>query len=288
MNGFKSIQQDIKLLSMDLDIEEQSDALTCPFCNGGGKDTSFYVRRLPNVLLYYCHRASCGQRGVVPVQGQAHYQRLNKEVRRIQDRTHRQFDKPLGNLPRSVALLLREGYGVEPHDYGFRWTGERVYMPVRDYFGHDLGCILRFYPRKDIAPFCKKARIVNRYREELRTGEPKADTYRYYGNDKPFAAWYPHVGDDYVVLVEDQVSACKLHTCGISSIALCGVHVSTYLATEVAQRYKNVVIALDADATARAHKLWTQFKLLFHTCKVQTLAKDVKDMDTDEIKEMFL
>ncbi len=105
---------------------------------------------------------------------------------------------------------------------------------------------------------------------------------------EPMISWTPE-GDFYdgVYLVEDQISALKLHdVAAIRAVALLGTDLNAEKVAEIQRHAKHVTIALDADATAKAFKLARRWGAAFKTCRVQILLKDIKDSTVQEIQQM--
>lgn len=107
--------------------------------------------------------------------------------------------------------------------------------------------------------------------------------------EEPMISWTP-IGavPDTVVIVEDIVSAWKLwYAAEIRAVALLGTHLTVEAATEVLDNANHVMIALDADATARAWQIVRRWGVAFATCRVLELTKDIKNMDIEAIQDMI-
>lgn len=87
-------------------------------------------------------------------------------------------------------------------------------------------------------------------------------------------------------MVEDQFSAMRLWQEGVSAVALLGTHINHERAVELSSVTRNVVIALDKDATNKAIAHAAQFRYALDA-KVVALTKDVKDLDEKELKELL-
>lgn len=106
--------------------------------------------------------------------------------------------------------------------------------------------------------------------------------------DEPMISWtLPGLYDSVVWLVEDQISALKLHeVSGLRAVALLGTGLNMQVVAEIQKHAKHVTIALDADATAKAFILARQWGSAFKSCRVQILTKDIKDMSIKDIQDM--
>jgi DNA primase len=89
-----------------------------------------------------------------------------------------------------------------------------------------------------------------------------------------------------VWITEDQFSAMRLWQEGITAVALLGTHINHERAVEISSVSRDVFIALDKDATAKAIQHATQYRYAFDA-KVVALTKDVKDMGREELKEFL-
>jgi DNA primase len=89
-----------------------------------------------------------------------------------------------------------------------------------------------------------------------------------------------------VWVVEDQWSAMRLWQEGVSAVALLGTHINHERAVEISSVSRDVLIALDKDATARAIQYATQYRYAFNA-KVIALEKDIKDTSIEELKQLI-
>jgi hypothetical protein len=100
--------------------------------------------------------------------------------------------------------------------------------------------------------------------------------------EEPHLSWYRRVNNTSCVVVEDVPSAVRaaLYT---DSVALCGTGCNLDYAGEIAAHYRNVVWALDADATDQSIKLMRKHALLFENSSVLVLEQDMKDMEEEDL-----
>jgi hypothetical protein len=85
-----------------------------------------------------------------------------------------------------------------------------------------------------------------------------------------------------LVLVEDQLSAIKLHSAGYNAVALLGVpndgSIGADRVREIARLpCSEVIVALDADATENAFQFVRKYGMAFKKIRVAILEKDIKD-----------
>lgn len=105
---------------------------------------------------------------------------------------------------------------------------------------------------------------------------------------EPMISW-TREGDHYdgVYLVEDQISALKLHhVASIRAVALLGTSLNAESVAEIQRTARHVTIALDSDATGKAFLLARKWGAAFKSCAVQILTKDIKDQSFQEIREL--
>lgn len=121
------------------------------------------------------------------------------------------------------------------------------------------------------------------------TAFPKADTYRYEAG--PLQSFYQgcnpwDVGHGCLVLVEDQLSGIKLEKHGYDAVALLGTptdRLASYSGSdrvaEIVQAAgdREVIVALDSDATEEAFKFARKWRSAFKRLRVAILSADLKD-----------
>lgn len=116
---------------------------------------------------------------------------------------------------------------------------------------------------------------------------PKTVTYMHAKG--PIQAYYKARVERYVevygtVIVEDQISALKLAYAGFNAWALLGVHMDAVKVREIAaQQPRNVIFALDPDATTNAFDMARNWGLAFHRSRVAILDHDLKDTPINDI-----
>lgn len=260
------LKYEIELDYSGLGEGETSSGLLCPACKGGAsEEKSLNVSRRDGVLLWFCHRASCGFSGrsgaAAAGSGEG---RGSKEKRKpYYIRT-----TPLGE---EVTRLLAERYRITSKDLelaGFEWTGEgvgvyarRVHMPI---FGPDSrkrGANLRSYEGK----------------------QPRALIQMYSDEEVP-QCWYKWKRKSKVLLlVEDQVSAVRAAK-DFHVVALLGTTLSNAKVQEIVlnHEYEHVLICLDQDATYTAIRTQLRLRNTIKGLLMKGLGKDIKDFDDEE------
>lgn len=127
---------------------------------------------------------------------------------------------------------------------------------------------------------------------------PKADTYRY--EPGPLQSFYQvapwEESRGVLVLVEDQLSAIKLAAYGYDSVALLGTptdKLASYSGmdrvAEIVQAAgdREVIVALDADATEEAFKFARKWRSAFKRLRVAILANDLKDTTAADFERVL-
>lgn len=250
----------------------------CPWCNGGERNEhSFVVRATDSGLSYSCYRASCsatyrsrghiGDMGLRPPSG-------DDILAPVQHRKLNPYRSTLTPLPTDMLTMFRDKFDLTPEELtagGFKWAPEdhRVYMPVYGPMGKRRGAMLRSY-----------------------ADNPRIKAIAYPESQAPWQAWYklgtgrPDGIDQPLILVvvEDQVSALKTAR-HYNTVATLGTYLTEDRLAELAAiGARNVLFALDQDATGKAIDMMRQNMLLFESTGVVFLDKDFKDSPDAEIR----
>lgn len=260
---------EIKLMAMDLAVDDRSDHMLCPFCNGGASnENSMVVTRMLTGLVYFCHRASCHEYGFLPSVG-------SELVKR---KPHRQGAKPYKretiplteNQIRAISGVFHIDVDVIRAN-GWVWNEEtaRVIMPIHNEHGFIVGHNARYYPW--LAPLDKR---------EQNEDMPKAITYWDNLDVPKFEMPVNNSRGGTLVLLEDLTSTLRLSQ-DIDTLCLLGTHLAPDVVEVLARmNYDTIIISLDADATSKAIKMMKRYKFFFNDMKVVALGgPDVKDMD---------
>ena len=234
-------------------------ALTCPFCNGGRTaEVSLYVTRQPDgAAPYICHRASCGERGVVSLSPQAAIA-ARKTSRGPWE----------GSLSRELSPYWRERFDRavvgddkrEPHYYGLHALEndpDTAAWVLRDIYGQRLGISLR----SD-----SQGKRIRSHKE----------------TDKSLYHYLPGTGGTWVV--EDALSAAAVCAHGRRAVALLGTVLHDDVREDItAHEPMGFIVALDPGAEKQAAQIGNRLRS-YTTRPVHVLynTKDIKDMTLDE------
>lgn len=241
----------------------QSIRTECPECGRG----TFSVTRLGTGVVWNCFRASCNTYGSCITSAS-----LVKPARRTTNlRPYNESLLPLGAEDYKY-FWNRFGLVIEPVVHNIRLTREGRYaFPIRDFRGYERGVLVRDPVWKG-PPEAPRSPV----------GGAKALTYMH--TEGPVQSWHTVPEERRLVLVEDIVSAMCAQQEGLSALALLGTHLNNDKVREIGLwGPSEVIIALDADATAEAFKLARKWGLAFPKTRVCILAEDLKDTPQEDI-----
>lgn len=231
----------------------------CPACRGGRTgERSLSVGREGGVLLWRCHRASCGSSGSTRASlghGGGARDGGGKGSRTPYFR--------VTPLPEAVATGLQTRYHLDDaavnraqlgYVEGREGRDGRVHIPCFSYGGEKQGCVLRSL-----------------------TGEsPKSLTYV----EPPGLAFYTKLGASKLIVVEDPFSAIRAGE-HYSSCALLGTNINDTTARIFKDTGLEVVLLLDNDAFDKAIAYAQRYRSLLRMSTYK-LPKDIKDMTPAE------
>lgn len=239
----------------------------CPSCRGGSsKERSFNLWYSPLGLHYFCHRTSCGERGVVAANGRNIT--MTGQARLFEPR---KFEYATCSPTMFAANKFSEKYEIteqELIDNGVLCCPSRnsFIFPVYNLLGYEIGILERWYAW---------------------TGDAKRVLY-YPQVDYP-VMYMPRTCalSDTMVVVEDVLSAIK-----VSRIIPCCALLGTHLSRDVMLKFKEVgikslIFALDPDAAGKAIKLKKEVSLWFDEVSVVLLSQDPKDMPMSELQDIL-
>jgi hypothetical protein len=262
----------------------QSMRVVCPFCHGGeAAEDSLSISRTGEGVLYNCHRASCGERGFIGTNAcdlgaQSQPTPLSKvqpyrgELLPLESKDTAFFLSRY-ELPTSAILERIKRNERDEYVLPIVWQGKERGFNVRQPWDGA--------PRKG------------------RAGVPKSKVWMH--SIKPVQSLYttdwadtPGQFGDYsyqrpLVIVEDQLSAIKASAANIAyAVALIGTHLNPERVREIALlRPDEVIIALDADATATAFDHARKYGLAFRKTRVAILEQDIKDTPMKDIARVL-
>lgn len=236
----------------------------CPACNGGStKEGSLSVSKREGILLWQCHRASCGFKGA-----SGGHRSQSKYLKELPTRgtVGRWIAAESEMVDEPTRQLLASQYGItENHisKYSIGWdpNTERLVLPVEDVRSERLGVVLR----------------------SLKGEKPKTLTH----TEKDAIAWYVNTDTPDIIIVEDQLSAIRASDY-LTSVALLGTHLNENRVSEIRRASGNgrVYLALDGDAWATAVK----YAILYRNqLKLQLvkLNKDLKNQTDEELSNLI-
>lgn len=245
---------------------EEGDAarIVCPTCGGGSSsERSLSLSKTDGTVLWNCHRATCDERGAHGG-GASNFVRTKQEGSEPRKARITPYDGELEPLTPEWESYLHDvvGFTAEHLEIArpmYATEEHRIAWPVFSPLGYRRGWVLRSYDKSE-----RTKSLTRMDREE------------------PHLSWYRRVNNTSCVVVEDAPSAVRaaLYT---DSVALCGTGCNLDYAGEIAAHYRNVVWALDADATDQSIKLMRKHALLFENSSVLVLEQDMKDMEEEEL-----
>lgn len=253
---------------------ETSEAEVCPSCKGGSsEEKSFRVSRGSGVLLYFCHRSSCTFRGRIGISYEGGGQGSGSGS------TAKRVRVPTEAADPAALRILAERYGISEQtleSLGLRWCGKSSGY----YAGRFCFPIIRPDSKESGANFRTLAQGVS----------PKS-IIQLYDPESVSSSWVKlQRRSDYLVIVEDQISAYKIGAY-YHSLALLGTNLNEAKVNEILEQkpeYEKVFLCLDNDATFHAIKLQLMWKSKIKGLNVIGLNnKDIKDMDEKEFEKFF-
>lgn len=248
--------------------------LPCPFCFGGqSSEKAFVLSKKDDCLLFICHRASCGKKGVINKNGSI--VDFPIEVKpEATGKMPRIYEGPLQPLHEWQMQLLRNDYGFSDYEVesqGIRYAprASSLAVPVRSpNFG------LRGY----------MLRGVSEWQQKWDAWQEKTD--------EPWMSWHRRAASSFkspLVLVEDQLSAIKVSR-HFPAVALLGTEL-TYLKMQELLYGCNIelkVLALDRDAFGKSLGLLEKWKLYMGgNFSALCLSKDLKYENDAEIVKLI-
>lgn len=258
-----------------LEIGVTDRSLHCPWCGGGsGKEKAFAITRTTEAeTKYICWRASCGRAGRIAVWGfrLRDISSPNPEAgKSFTPRLYINDTYELGDEWASELLELYEIQRSEVDRLGWRiesGSGHLV-LPVRS----ALGMVRGYEVRRS------KVQIPH-------VKGPKTESYRLL--DEPWLGWYRTFDVGTAVLVEDAISAVKTSRL-FETVCLHGSHISEEMLLEIIGVVGNrdVVVALDRDATSAAIGFLAKNRFLAPNFRSVNLSKDLKYSSDEEIKRI--
>ncbi|MDJ0764819.1 MAG: hypothetical protein QNJ97_17695 [Myxococcota bacterium] len=250
-------RDEIALLGSDLE-EGENQYTSCPAC---GKP-KFSVKREDGRILYRCFRNSCSLHGGGALQ--ANGRRVLMERPRPRKQRIAPYQGALRELTEEEEQFLREKIGwrqwhlllARPR---YAEEQERFAFPIYSPMGRRRGWVLRSYLGR----------------------EPKAKTRM--DVEEPHLSWYTGGRSSSVLVVEDIPSAVRAARY-VDAVAINGTGCGPDYINEIAAHKRNVIWALDNDATGQAIELDRRWGLLFDSSRVLMLDEDFKNMSEPALR----
>lgn len=258
-----NVREQMVLEFADLEDGTTAAGQLCPSCAGGQTgERTLSVAKRENVLLWKCHRDSCGFSGAATVGGKTYRRTEIPHTRGIVGRTISRTSEALDAYTREYLASRYQLTDSHIGKYGIGWDREtnRVVLPVRDFAGQDLGVALRALDSNV---------------------QPKTKTH----TEKDAISWFVNrTVNNGVIVVEDQFSAIRASDY-LTSVALLGTHLNDERVAEIKHSgLSPVYLALDADAWATAVKYAVRYRSQLHPRLIK-LDKDIKDQTDQELRK---
>jgi hypothetical protein len=267
---YTGLRQQVKLIGESLDDGETYRG-SCPSC---GRDDVFTVSKDGDCILFNCYRASCAYHGRIGGIHSTVSSRVILEVPEKRKKKISPFTGELEELNEYWRQYLRDSIGwTDSHiTLGSPYYAPnegRIAYPIYGPMGTRRGWILRYYGDSD-----PQRKAITR----LDVAEPHISWYRV----------QPMVPNPKAIIVEDIPSAVRAAMYVPNAIAINGTGVGEEYAQEISAHVREVIWALDKDATAMAIKWHKRYSIHFDKSQVLVLDKDIKDMDEESLKELLV
>lgn len=241
----------------------QSKRIRCPDCRGGrSMERTLSLSRDASGIVYVCHRGSCDTKGFLPTAGAL-------VPAPAKPTPQRAYEGALHGLTEEDLAFFLERYETTPPIGWYRNDYDEYVLSIHNPIGYTRGYNVRQpWPGAPI---------------KGRSDKPKSRVWMHASG--PVQSFHNFgCANDVVVLVEDQLSAVKAQAAGIGAVALMGTHLSADKVREIAMlRPREVIIALDADATGQAFSHARTWGMAFNKVRVAVLEQDIKDTPLNEI-----
>ena len=261
--GFGSVgnARDFMLLEYaDLSEGETRASQECPSCHGGRtNERTLSVSRRDGSVRWFCHRSSCGFKGV---SGSARARPgPDTQAASCRGLVGRQLVREGEQLPEWALDYLSSTYYLDKaaaQRASLSWDSaqERLVLPVYNMDGENTGAVLR----------------------SLSGAKPKALTH----TEDGAMAWYRNWQSDLLIIVEDQLSAIRASKY-MNAVALLGTNLNEERAQAIARmKFFRVLIALDKDARAIMMGHVIRHRGYFRLQPI-LIEKDLKNMTEEEL-----
>lgn len=237
----------------------------CPSCRGGAtKERTLSVAQRDGILLWKCHRASCG------FTGGSHSSRPDggsskTKIPGTRGVVGRAIQRSSSVVDQQTRQYLQLKYCITDHHiaaHEMGWDKETggLVLPVKSYEGEPLGVVLRFLDGR----------------------VPKVKKHA----EKGAMSWHVNHTRGGVIVVEDQLSAIRASDF-LTSVALLGTHLNDERVDEIRKTgLTPVYLALDADAWDKAITYALRYRSRL-PLKLVRLVKDIKNLNNQELTEVI-
>lgn len=260
-------------------IKGGATRLMCPKCGGGqSKEISLSVRPLPGMdgsvplVQLKCFRSSCDWHANVMFGEGAYFKLVRQQVHEAKI-----YDKPTKPAKLGIQGLLRR-YELEPENYDGRW---HVYTEGDGVGTYHLVAEVRG-PSGELRG------------HQTRTFYKPKRCQAYKQSAQPWLDWWlqHELCTGRLFIVEDQISACKIHATGIASaVSLMGTNMPVDKAREIADECKHrdmrPMLALDPDASGKAFAFQKKYAHIMPDMGVFVFKRDPKDTPMDELRRLI-
>lgn len=265
----KAARDDLKIRCATMQVGEKLRQDVCPTCHGGTfEERSFVVSVTERGIEFCCHRASCTERGCIPIKGSL--SSVETEQVKIIPKLHK-FEYATTGLEDQDFRAFQARYGIVAQElldnFVVKCPSRRSFIfPAFNVIGESIGVIERWFPKW--------------YNPGHRG--PKSMYYKEKDHPKMYVPRTCGINDT-VVFVEDTLSAIKVARTHMA-MALLGTSLNIPIVQKLTEfQVKKAVFLLDPDAASKALTLRQEFGLFFYDVKTVLLPKDPKDMPYEEL-----
>lgn len=255
--------------------------IVCPHCGGGStNERSLSIRRPTSLTASYtCWRASCDLGyGSVSLKGDGktlfNSRMLAKDITKPE------------RLTKSIPLIerhsryLKRYYGLTDALLAYggvktAYTDGRIIFGIYSPDRRKRGKTIRTY--KELLTVKVDKVTMPKCINELSSENAISQSWYYKGREL-------RKKTDTLIVVEDIVSALRINP-HFDSVALLGTSLTAQKQSEIrAQRYKNIFLCLDQDATRASARYVKNANINIPGLKTKFLKKDIKNMNDEELQ----
>jgi hypothetical protein len=274
---------ELKLEYGDLAVGARARGLLCPTCLGGdSRERSFTLSMDSNGLWYKCWRASCDEKGFIPLlSGWAgEYVPLKKR---------KPFTHDTEELSTSQLMAFRERYELTIEELSANGVVQcpsrgSFIFPVHNFHGFEMGKLERWYDWN--AP-----PLEHRNKADYYTESESEITYfprtgcSYYEYEERWSSRATRLSST-LCIVEDALSAIKMNRL-MPTCALLGSELREGVFDELRKLpFDKFLIVLDPDAYKKAMGIQEKYGL-YKPIEVKRLDKDPKDTPFEQLRATF-